>query len=671
MESNKVASGGVVVRQGLTSKLTHTFTESGDFVVHRPVIIRYLIVGGRGGGPAPDDKSKIDQEGGVGEVVEGVSTYQLQPGVYKVTVGSRSTEFTEKQIAGTGLNTNSAGFMYDATQSCYSPYLGQDYDEGYKVYRPGTLNYNVVWTANRRNFGQGKASSISSVASAKGGVPHPGITTQPIQRYQKLGRHRMNWWYATTYTGSGTNACRSVWVKNPNYPQYTSQQGYNRNEQLGISGKSNTIHTMDLNDKSWKVTEEDAAKLKSSISTLKESDITGTKQMYGLKPMVVITYDESQAGPVPTTPAPTTPAPTAPPVDVDAIVKEYERKMAELRAAAEAEKQALQAQNAAAAEQARQIQEQLVRDLTALKAQYEQMKAAAESASNDLQTAKQELDAIKTSYDQKMAALAAAQKAELDALNAKNTAAVNEARAVQQQLVAEMTALKAQYDALVAQSAECPTIPEGAIVVDGKDGQLYKWDMAALRPMSTDTYRALGSPGYTTFPSGKLDKCPRGPVVVIETVAPTTPTPSSPSGPSDQTFPNTLYILVHAESWSEKGELKVLASRFGGATIEPFQYKALEQVFAINNNGYIRNLEGAGPYITSHDDCLAPIMSKETPKTGWKIQKTGESKYGYRLVSTCGTSLSASVGAREPMLEKPSIGVTDVWYILPVGRAEF
>jgi len=428
---------------------------------------------------------------------------------------------------------------------------------------------------------------------------------------------------------------------------------------------------MDLNDKSWKVTEEDAAKLKSSISTLKESDITGTKQMYGLKPMVVITYDESQAGPVPTTPAPTTPAPTAPPVDVDAIVKEYERKMAELRAAAEAEKQALQAQNAAAAEQARQIQEQLVRDLTALKAQYEQMKAAAESASNDLQTAKQELDAIKTSYDQKMAALAAAQKAELDALNAKNTAAVNEARAVQQQLVAEMTALKAQYDALVAQSAECPTIPEGAIVVDGKDGQLYKWDMAALRPMSTDTYRALGSPGYTTFPSGKLDKCPRGPVVVIETVAPTTPTPSSPSGPSDQTFPNTLYILVHAESWSEKGELKVLASRFGGATIEPFQYKALEQVFAINNNGYIRNLEGAGPYITSHDDCLAPIMSKETPKTGWKIQKTGESKYGYRLVSTCGTSLSASVGAREPMLEKPSIGVTDVWYILPVGRAEF
>src|SRR6056300_427583 len=102
MESNKVASGGTAKRIGLSSHLTHTFTESGDFTVHRPVIVRYLIVGGRGGGPTPDEKTKVDQEGGVGDVVEGTSTYQLQPGTYTVTVGPRSTEFTEKQIAGTG-----------------------------------------------------------------------------------------------------------------------------------------------------------------------------------------------------------------------------------------------------------------------------------------------------------------------------------------------------------------------------------------------------------------------------------------------------------------------------------------------------------------------------------------------------------------------------------------
>ena len=96
--SNIVAIGGTVKRIGLSSHLTHTFTKSGDFTVHRPVIVRYLIVGGRGGGPAPDEKSTLDQEGGVGDVVEGTSTYQLQPGTYKVTVGPRSTTFTEKQI---------------------------------------------------------------------------------------------------------------------------------------------------------------------------------------------------------------------------------------------------------------------------------------------------------------------------------------------------------------------------------------------------------------------------------------------------------------------------------------------------------------------------------------------------------------------------------------------
>jgi hypothetical protein len=44
--SNIVATGGTVKRIGLSSHLTHTFTESGDFTVHRPVIVRYLIVGG-------------------------------------------------------------------------------------------------------------------------------------------------------------------------------------------------------------------------------------------------------------------------------------------------------------------------------------------------------------------------------------------------------------------------------------------------------------------------------------------------------------------------------------------------------------------------------------------------------------------------------------------------
>ena len=432
------------------------------------------------------------------------------------------------------------------------------------------------------------------------------------------------------------------------------------------SQRSESIrYTMNTADRTWKSIGTP------NVSNQKDSDITGQTVKYGLTPMVIISYDESQAGPVPTTAPPTTTPPPGPSQEeIDRLVKEYETKMAQLQAAALAEKQALLEQNAAAAQQAQQLQQQLMGDLTALKQQYDQHKTAAETTTGQLDQAKQELGQLKSEYADKMSALKAAQAAELEALNAKNSAAVNEARAAQQQLIAEMTSLKSQYDAIVAKASECPTIPENAIVVDGKDGQLYKWQIAALRPMSSDTYRALGSPGYTTFPSGQLDRCPRGPVVVIETPPPTTPSPTS--SPKDQTFPGTLYILVHAESWLKHQELKVLASRFGGATIEPFQFKSLEQVFVINNNGYIRNLEGNGPYLASHDSCMAPVMMKETPEMGWKIQKAGDSKYAYRLVAHCGTSLTASIGAREPMLERPSTEqASDTWYILPVGSATF
>lgn len=608
METDKVATGGTVKRVGLTSRLVHTFTQSGTFTVHRPTLIRYLVVGGKGGGDL----------GGRGEVKRGSSVQRLQPGEYSAQVGKSGTYIrTEtKTIQVDTLDPWCKMVPYDSrypsgmqVMSCQKP--PEDPRTGNIV--PAKKPLSVPC----RVYSDGSASSFLGNTARAGGAE----TVTPGSRRS---------YYSGSIYGYAGGGLRP-WS---DYPDPKSKAGTTYQE----------------------VTD----------------DITGQTVKYGLTPMVIISYDESQAGPVPAiTPAPTTTPPPGPSQEeIDRLVKEYETKMAQLQAAAAAEKQALLEQNAAAAQQAQQLQQQLMGDLTALKQQYDQLKATADLATSQLQLAQKDLGQIKAEYDQKMTELKNAQTAELDAMNAKNTAAVNAARAVQQQLVSEMTTLKAQYDALVEQASTCPTIPEGAIVVDGKDGQLYKYEMAALRPMSSDTYRALGSPGYTTFPSGQLDKCPRGPVVVIQTMAPTTPPPATPTN-SEQTFPGTLYILIHASSWTESAELKVLASRFGGATIEPFQYKALEQVFVINNNGYIRNLEGQGPYLGSHDDCLAPIMVQETPKTGWKIQKSGDSKYGYRLVSSCGSSLSASIGAREPMLEKTSMGGTDTWFIVPVGKAEF
>jgi len=430
-----------------------------------------------------------------------------------------------------------------------------------------------------------------------------------------------------------------------------------------------------VDDKTWKDAinnkqlGQGAAQAKGNVSNQKDSDITGQTVKYGLKPMVIISYDESQAGPVPTTAPPTTTPPPGPSQEeIDRLVKEYEAKMAQLQAAAAAEKQALLDQNAAAAQQAKQTQQQLIGDLTVLKHQYDQLKAAAAAAEQELQDTKQGIDQIKVEYDQKMVQLAEAQRKELEAIASKNGAAMEAARIEKERLIAEMKALKIQYETAVVISQQCPIIPEKTILVDGKTGQMFKYEAGMLRGMSVDTYRALGSPGYTTYKSGTLDNCPRGPDIQHQTV-----TPKPTDAPTeDPAFPSTVYVIIHGESWSMKGEMRVLASRFGGAVIEPFAFKDLAQVFAINSAGYIRSLEGQGLYLTSQDDCLSAVMMKDVPKAGWRLQKTGDSQYGYQLISPCSVSLKAGVADRSPVLEQSAFGddASDEWYVLPIGKME-
>jgi hypothetical protein len=199
---------------------------------------------------------------------------------------------------------------------------------------------------------------------------------------------------------------------------------------------------------------------------------------------------------------------------------------------------------------------------------------------------------------------------------------------------------------------------------------MYKAEKGVLRPLSMDVYRAMGSPAYTTYPSGSLEKCSTGPPYIIPT---TTPVPSTTAAPStDPQFPGTLYVILHADSWLKDKQLKVLASRFGSLEVEAFQFKALEQVFVINNSGYIRSVAGDGLYLTSAGDCLSPVMSKEAPLSPWRISRTGTSPLEYTLVSSCGASLKATLGAQAAILEEGVFGseVSENWYVVPVGRAQ-
>lgn len=420
-----------------------------------------------------------------------------------------------------------------------------------------------------------------------------------------------------------------------------------------------------VDDKTWKDAinnrqlGQGAAQAKGNVAAQKESDITGTTQKYGLTPMVIISYDESKAGPAGPSPD-----------EIAAIVKEYERKMAEYRAQVDAEKKAMMDQNQAAVSAAKAEQEKLVTELTSLKTRYDQLQKTAQTTETTLQSTQQQLVALNAEYTQKMQDLETARQAEIKALTDQNQTAVAAAKAEQEKLVAELTALKTTYDALVSKSAECPIIPEGTTLVDGGTGQMYKAEKGVLRPLSMDVYRAMGSPAYTTYPSGSLDQCSTGPSYIIPT---TTSAPSTTAAPStDPQFPGTLYVILHADSWLKDKQLKVLASRFGSLEVEAFQFKALEQVFVINNSGYIRSVSADGLYLTSAGDCLSPVMSKEAPLSPWRISRTGTSPLEYTLVSSCGASLKAALGAQAAILEEGVFGseVSENWYIVPVGRAQ-
>jgi hypothetical protein len=361
--------------------------------------------------------------------------------------------------------------------------------------------------------------------------------------------------------------------------------------------------------------------------------------------------------------------------ELSMTTKEYDEKIARLNAAREAERKALEEQNEMAAQAARDIQQRLTVELNDMKAKYDDLKDVYNGVKQDLTTTEQKLEQTKIEYETKMTQLAVARKQETDALKKENEDAAAIAKAEQERLSADLASLKQKFETLSAEHAACPIIPEGTILVDGKDGQIYKYQNASLRPMSMDAYRAIGSPNYTTYPDGKLAKCQKGaPISVADiTTAPATPMATSTAAPGDHPmFPGTMYVIVHGETWNTRGELKVVSSRFGGASVEPFQFKSLEQVFLINDSGYIRNLDGQGLYLTSAGDCLAPLLSKDVPSTGWRMQRSGGGALGYRLVSPCGATLKASVGAREAILEKSVFGgsASDEWYIVPVGRAE-
>jgi hypothetical protein len=211
----------------------------------------------------------------------------------------------------------------------------------------------------------------------------------------------------------------------------------------------------------------------------------------------------------------------------------------------------------------------------------------------------------------------------------------------------------------------CSIIPDGTVVLDGGDGQLYRQDNGRLRAMTPETWRALGSPPYTTYPSYMLQNCDRGNPVMLDftTPAPSTTTPS-PVVPS---WDPTLYVIIHRDTYMDSGKVHVLTARYGSVSLSPYTRRDLTHIFLISTDGRLRNASGSGVYVEHAEGCLVPTLRDDPTERGtWTITPTGEA-YVSTIVSSCGAALHTETDMTNVDLTQHVEGTT--WFVVPVGRS--
>jgi len=613
-ETSVAVGGTKVERRGLTDIVYHVFDKPGKYtftVKSKIPAIEYLVVGASGGtinGYTP---------GGGGAVVTGATTSSLEPGEYAVEVGSIGGK-VETKVTMVNCNQN-------ATTCKQTPYTqSMSFPNGsYTGVPSGTyLSCGGIQSTPTKMteeiYGPGGDSSFLTY-KANGGGPGAQKPTMVSKWDRENGRYNTSVpanQYQYAFPESYWNALQGKAPGNPAFTAFSCGQ-FDLDYIAGASGSGHG-GTRFQNCCGWQGQSEDpnccvnasggaGGPAKRPGTRQAEpgagvvSSITGTAVEYGhgaggnvnaksaKNGVVIIAYNlaaaEAEATPPPTTAAPTTipaptttPAPTSPPVDIGAIIREYDTKMAQLKEAMAAEKQALLDQNASAAEQARAVKEQLTADLYALKKAYDELVARLATTTSE--------------YDTKLAQLEAAKKAELDAAKAQNEAAVAAAQAAQAKLQEELEGLKLS-------------------------GTVSSKEIAALKAM-------LGS---------------------------------------GQGIGRTLYVIVHAPSWLEQGELNALTlSDSGTISVAPYKYRDYTQTFALAPNGsIIRCLSRSGLYLVD-EGCSTPISS-ESFAAPWSLFSTGRHTLERLIASRkCGKYL-ASLMHNEVSFES----IPTPWYLVPVG----
>jgi hypothetical protein len=155
------------------------------------------------------------------------------------------------------------------------------------------------------------------------------------------------------------------------------------------------------------------------------------------------------------------------------------------------------------------------------------------------------------------------------------------------------------------------------------------------------------------------------------------PTTAAPTGDLEttaaptQSFDSAVYTIVYSDTFMKTGKLTVLTAAFNSLTNSTFKPQDMSQVWAINNDGFVRNLSGKGLYLASESSCLSPILETSANDSAkWTFQPTGNHEYEYSITSSCGSMLSGSSDGKETVSMGKSVE-NGKWFIIPVGKAQY
>jgi len=173
----------------------------------------------------------------------------------------------------------------------------------------------------------------------------------------------------------------------------------------------------------------------------------------------------------------------------------------------------------------------------------------------------------------------------------------------------------------------------------------------------------------------------QAPSTPAPTLAPTsaapvvTPLPTSAPipPPSYLRHPPNLVILVHEASWMNDGTLKVMTLRGSTPTIQPFAFKDLTQVFAIDANGSVRTVAAQGDYLNHATTCDGVIGGSNASM--WRFAPRNLPR-SYALEVVCSSTLgtkridyNAISNPWSPFLSA-STTASAGWFVVPVARID-